>query len=185
MANICDNSLTLTVKHIPSWFKPFEDDKRMVHPFTIVYKDNGLFLWDSKVHECEWEQTDDWLFIQINFETKWAPPTELYEDMMKDDNIISFHAQYYEPGCSVLGYANKYEGIVEEECPRSFYSDTLSLDVLMDNPPQTYLDMNGTDLILADEYRERMYIIIEWAKQAQSELDEFNQSDMLDTISFV
>lgn len=159
MANMCDNILEFTAKVIPTWFKK---DPEHPHGISIEWEDRFLFLYgnfddimsDETTHwvEEDWSHT-----FRIGFETKWAPPTTLYERMVKDDTIISFSATWYEPWCGCLGYANKDEGIVDDDAPDRFYSDCLDLDILKEDPPQSYIDINGDDSwITFEKYKTDM-----------------------------
>lgn len=160
MANLCDNHLEFTCKVIPSWFKQdpeafsgisIEDEPRYLFLYNdfenIVNPENNMhFINDDGTHT-----------FQFGFETRWAPPCNLYESMVKDDNIINFLGRWFEPGCMVLGYANKEEWIVDEDCPNVHYSDFLDLDVLKEEPSDNYIELNGTDSwITFEEYKVEM-----------------------------
>ena len=109
---------------------------------------------DETTHVVEEDGTHTFRF---GFETKRAPPENLYEKMLEDDNIISFSAVWYEPGCELLGYANKEEGMVDDNAPDRYYSECLDLDILKEDPPQSYIDMEGTDSwITFEQYKTDM-----------------------------
>lgn len=157
MANICDNHLELFCKAIPSWFVKDPDVQSQWGGISIVSEPRYLFIYnDFESLTCE-KQDDGTYFIEFWFETKWAPPENLYEVLIEDDNIISFNAVWYEPGCGVLGYANKEEGIQHEDAPDRYYSDFLDLDILKDEPPQSYIETNGDDSwVTFEKYKELM-----------------------------
>lgn len=78
---------------------------------------------------------------QINSDEDFSPETksELIQEIM------------------VLGYANKEEWIVDENCPNVHYSDFLDLDVLKEEPSDNYIELNGTDSwITFEEYKVQM-----------------------------
>ena len=112
MANLCDNHLEFTCKVIPTWFKV---DPETSHGISIENEPRFLFLYNdfeniiNPINNMHWENDDGTHTIQFGFETKWAPPVNLYESMISDDNIINFLGRWFEPGCQVLGYANKEE----------------------------------------------------------------------------
>lgn len=157
MANMCDNSLRFVCKEIPSWFKK---DPEAPHGITIEWESRFLFLYhdfdtilsDNALHTIDEEWNHH---INIWFETKWSPPEQLYEQMMEDDNIISFDACWYESGCSVLWSATK-DWITEDDAPNRCYSDLLDKYVLQDYPPQSYIEMewleNETWILFSNYY---------------------------------
>lgn len=178
MANLCDNTLTITVTTIPSWYKP---DPEYNNGISIPDEERFLFLHDN-IDDIEWseEETPDGIHytVILNFETKWAPPVTLYEKLVEDPTVVEFNAVWYEPGCLVLGYANKDEWIVDEECPKSWYSDILDVNVL-NAASDTYSEINGTLWILFSEYQSKIDELRHSqpvpADQAENELKEISE----------
>jgi len=147
---MCDNHLEFTCTVKPEWFKV---DPETSHGISIPNEDRFLFLYNNFEHlVCEL-QDDGTYWIEFGFETKWAPPIHLYEMMIEDDNILSFNALYFEPGCQVLGYANKEEWIVDEEAPDRNYSECLDKDITKVEPPQSYKDMEWDSWITYEQYQ--------------------------------
>ena len=109
------------------------------------------------INNMHWVEEDGTHTFRFWFETKWAPPVHLYEAMIEDENITRLSAYWYEPGCGVLGYANKEEWIVDDDAPDRNYSDILDLDILKDEPPQSYIETNGDDSwVTFEKYKELM-----------------------------
>lgn len=145
MANMCDNHLEFFCKAKPDWFKKDLDLEAQWAGIQLDIDPHYLFIHnDFESLTCDL-QDDGTYFIEFWFETKWSPPEDLYASMIADENIISFNAVWYEPGCGVLGYANKDEGIQYEEAPDRNYSDFLGMDILKAEPPQCYNDIEGSD----------------------------------------
>ncbi len=146
MANMCDNHLEFICKSIPTWFKV---DPETSHGISVEVDPHFLFLYnDFESIECnvDHDELDNQVItIEFWFETKWSPPEDLYASMIADENIISFNAVWYEPGCGCLGYANKDEGVQYEDAPDRNYSDFLGMDILKAEPPQCYNDIEGSD----------------------------------------
>ncbi len=154
---MCDNHLEFFCKNIPSWFVKDPDAQSKWAGINIVSEPRYLFLYnDFESLTCE-KQDDGTYFIEFWFETKWSPPENLYEVFLEDDNIISFNALWYEPGCNLLGYANKDDGIQYEEPPERYYSEFLGIDIFKEEPPQCYSDIEGSDSWATfEKYKELM-----------------------------
>jgi len=169
MANMCDNHLEFTCKELPSWFKKNPDADAQWDGIQLDIDPHYLFLYNDFESIVNPTSNDSYSFIKNNnknilehtfqfwFETKWSPPEDLYTSMLTDDNIISFNALWYEPGCGCLGYANKDEGIQYEDAPDRNYSDFLDLDILKAEPPQCYINIEGSDSWATfEKYKELM-----------------------------
>ena len=184
MANMCDNQLNFSCKEIPNWLKTDEDDNVIL----IDWEDRALFLYEPlsillneiKTNHIEWELFE----IKLWFETKWAPPEYLIEKMQEDDNIISIDAVFYESWCWVLWSADK-DFISFDDCPNRFSSEYLWLDILEHNPPESFLNMEGTDgWILFWTYLKQMYsnmwnttYDIEWEIEECADMLNINMED--------
>lgn len=157
MANMCDNHLTITALRIPSWFKR---DPEYPYGMSPPGDDHFFFLHED-FDDLKWEQLPDGRHqIEFWFETKWAPPEDFYEALIKDKNIVEFKAWWCEPWCDVLGTATK-AGVVHEDYPNRYYSEVLNLEVMKKEPPESYLFMEWDEnYILLKDYRKaiREYI---------------------------
>lgn len=153
MANMCDNTFSITTTEKPSWFKV---DPETSHGISIPNDDRFLFLYDSfEAIEIKMSSTEDnkpLYTLEFGFETKWAPPIDFYSMLLEDETVVSFSASWYEPGCDVLGYVNLEEWIVDEDCPDHYYSDVLDCDVVAEQPSDTWVDMNGDNYMLLSDY---------------------------------
>lgn len=161
MANMCDNTLDFTCKVIPTWMKV---DPETSHGISIEFEPRFLFLYNNfenimdPINNMHFIEEDGSHTFRFWFETKWAPPTDLYQQMLEDDNITMLSAYWYEPGCGCLGYANNEEWIIDDDAPDRNYSDILDLDILQEEPPESYIELNGTDSwVTFDKYKELIH----------------------------
>lgn len=161
MANMCNNNLEFTCKVIPEWFKQYVDPDPKYKPddyIIVEWESRSLFInndFDSILANQSVNPSTNYITFSFWFETKWAPPTDLYQMMIDDDNIVSLYAVWYEPGCECLGYANKdqhTQDIVYDDAPEVYYSETLWCEVLFDEPPQSWVDMEWDNYILYKQY---------------------------------
>lgn len=159
MANICDNFIQFTCKELPEWLQPSKDFWAMT--IIVEWESRALFLHEALPYLVGdgYPHTLDeyWHHFEFSFETRWAPPVDLYEMMIKDPNITSLYAAWNEWGCQVIWYASKDDGIVDEKFPDLFYSDVQDIYVHTEEPSQAYCDLNWDDNhILYPEYLKEM-----------------------------
>lgn len=114
MPNWCMNSVTL--RH--------EDPnviREMVKKLEVM-EEHYLFrtldpTWEYReAHEVDWSVDSDYSQIDLNFDSAWSPPTELYETL--EDQGWRVWATYYEPGLAFAGIYedgdnNQYDDIFE------------------------------------------------------------------------
>lgn len=151
---MCDNSLELHCKVIPSWLKV---DPETSHGISIDFEPRFLFLYNTfddlmQNEGLHWQDPDGTHWFRIWFETKWCPPEDLYGFLSDDENTLWFMARWYEPWCQSLGYWSTEDWQVYEDCPDHWYSDVLDLDVIKEQPTDNYIEQNGTDFILFADY---------------------------------
>lgn len=164
---MCDNILELHCTTIPSWLKV---EPETSHGISIDFEPRFLFLYNDfdslmKDETTHWLEPDGTHQFRIWFETKWAPPLDLYAFLSDDENTISFMARYFEPGCQVLWYWSTEDWQVDEDCPDVHYSDVLDKDILRAQPTDNYIEMNGTDWILFADYPAKIqkYLHFFWS----------------------
>lgn len=156
---MCDNILELHCTTIPSWLKV---EPETSHGISIDFEPRFLFLYNDfddlmQNEGLHWQDPDGTHWFRIWFETKWAPPEELYTFLSDDENTLWFMARYFEPGCQVLWYWSTEDWQVDEDCPNIHYSEVLDLDVMKEKPTDNYIEQNGTDSwILYSEYPAKM-----------------------------
>jgi hypothetical protein len=84
MANICDNMLTFYTRSVPKYL----EENSLVERASV----NDYSVQPDIKNDIEHVKE-----VIVNFDTKWSPPVDIYEKMIKDKSIIAFTARWYEP----------------------------------------------------------------------------------------
>lgn len=160
MPNWCDNTLELSIAERPLWLDaPREWDDAMPLP------NDDRYMFSPSI-SCV--PTIGWVSIKICFLTKWAPPIDFYQWLVEQPWVLFFYANYFEPGCQVLGEFRYEEGTFIDNfvwVPDSFYSDVLDVEVFKDEPHDLYFEYQDKDTRMKfEDYMKCMY----------DELSDFN-----------
>ncbi len=146
---------------------------------------NWWTKWDAYDGNVDVDDNWDGTFdVRFSFDTAWCPPIEWYDKIIQHESIISIEADFYEPGCDILGYYiwSEWSGCVEfEECPNRYYSDTFYTDVFTKTPSNIYINMNGEEYLLLQEYIDQMQEKISQAEdEDEIESLESERNDVLE-----
>lgn len=62
--------------------------------------------WSTKwdIYDFDYNANRDTLTVTLHFNSAWCPPIGVYDRMNEMDEIESFHAAYFEPGCAFCGF---------------------------------------------------------------------------------
>lgn len=80
--------------------------------------------WD--LYEFDLDTDEENRIIRLYFNSAWCPPIGVYARMDEMDEIESFHAVYFEPGCAFCG----------------FYGDGVDTEYSIDEFTQEWVDKN-------------------------------------------
>lgn len=131
---------------------------------------NWWTKWDAGDGSVDVDDNWDGTFdVRFSFDTAWSPPIEWYDKIIQHESVISIEADFYEPGCCILGHYtwSEWSGCAEvEECTNRYYSDTFSTDVLAETPSDTYINMEWEEYLMLQEYIDK---IQEEISEAESE----------------
>ena len=91
----------------------------------------------------------DALWIDLHFNTAWAPPTKIYWAMESLEQIETFKAYYFEPGCSFCG-------VHTPEHEEEYTIEKFTVDWVYENIPEAIIEHTGMYEIVAEceEYDE-------------------------------
>ncbi len=118
MANICDNTLTVTgpAEERRRLVQLWTDDKPVFNRILPVSEDDEQYYlkWGTK-----WDVGGGWnhAYVQehedkvtIGFDTAWAPPLPVIKAMSVLYPELKFHLVYFEPGERFAGEARFFDG---------------------------------------------------------------------------
>jgi hypothetical protein len=136
MPNWCANTLEVSnSKEKIDAFESFLNDIKGKNFFDFFVEpatpESDWYNYNLENYGCKWncdantwERISDTMMLVL-FDSPWAPPIQLYENMLTGDYEVC--AEYYEPG---MGYVGKWDNGVDE-CYE--YSDIDSLDNIPDD----------------------------------------------------
>lgn len=127
----------------------------MPFPFGEVWAFNK-----SIVSLVQWVN-NEWI-LKLCFDTKWAPPEDFYEWLVKQPWVLFFYANYCEPGCQVLGefITNDDKELIDNFVwiPDSFNSSALDKEVFITEPHKLYYEFYDEDSRMTfEEYLKAIY----------------------------
>lgn len=146
MSNWCNNFLEITTKEKPEWV----DAESIWDDALQLPNDDHCAFWRGI--ECiKWQ----WFWkTTMYFQTKWSPPIEFYQGLLKD--CLSIYADYSESGSEIYG---KFDENWHEECswPDTFYSETIDMTIHRTKPSQLFRDVVQDEYCLFEDYLKEMY----------------------------
>lgn len=146
MPNWCNNFAQIT-SHVPlEWIDSNSHSESMdlpgseYHAFALEVNHKVL---DTGAHE-----------YKLLFQTKWAPPIDFYDHLIKDSSIL-IYADYTESGSQIL-WTYDNDGHHEAEWPNTFYSEIIDQEIHLVDPCKTYIDIEKDEYVLFPEYLQEI-----------------------------
>ena len=122
MPNWCENRVMISadkeedMKEFKD--KAFKKDKDGAEVFQFnnliprpKEEDKNWYDWNRKNWGTKWDieamtDDEDATWMEIEFDTAWAPPSEVYLHMYKNFPNLNISWFYHEPGMQLAGYLN-------------------------------------------------------------------------------